>query len=75
MQRLYEYAQHHPFLLTAAVAVAIVVIAYEIREQARAAKALSGPQAVRLMNDGALVIDVRGKDQYDARRCASCALG
>jgi rhodanese-related sulfurtransferase len=66
MQRLIEYAQHHPFLLSAAVALAVVVIAYEIREQARATTALSGPQAVRLMNDGALVIDVRGKDQYES---------
>jgi rhodanese-related sulfurtransferase len=66
MQRLFEYAQHHPFLLGAAVALAVAVIAYEIRERVLAAAALSSPQAVRLMNDGALVIDVRGKDQYES---------
>ena len=46
----------------AAAAVAV----YEIRERLQAFAALTAMQAVRLMNQGALVIDLRGKELYDA---------
>jgi len=45
---------------------AVLVIFYEIRERLQAFAALSSMQAVRLMNQGALVIDLRGKESYDA---------
>ena len=66
MQRLFEYIGHHPYLTTAAVLAAAFVVFYEIRERLQAFAALSAMQAVRLMNQGALVLDLRGKESYDA---------
>jgi rhodanese-related sulfurtransferase len=66
MQRLFEFIGHHPYLATAAVLAAAAVAIYEIRERLQAFAALSAMQAVRLMNQGALIIDLRGKELYDA---------
>jgi rhodanese-related sulfurtransferase len=66
MQRLLEFISHHPYLVAAAVLSAIVVVVYELRARVQAFAALSASQAVRLMNQGALVIDLRSKDSFDA---------
>ena len=66
MQRLLEFIGHHPYFVAAAVLAAIVVVVYELRERVQAFAALSASQAVRLMNQGALVIDLRSKDSFDA---------
>jgi rhodanese-related sulfurtransferase len=66
MQRLIEYIGNHYYLAAAAVAAAVIVIVYELRERVQAFAALSAMQAVRLMNQGALIIDLRAKDLYDA---------
>jgi rhodanese-related sulfurtransferase len=66
MQRLLEFIGHHPYLAAAAVAAALVVVIYELRERVQAFAAVSAMQAVRLMNQGALVIDLRSKELYDA---------
>ncbi len=66
MQRLLEYIGHHPYLAAAAVAAALVVVIYELRERVQAFAAVSAMQAVRLMNQGALVLDLRAKELYDA---------
>jgi rhodanese-related sulfurtransferase len=66
MQQLLEFIGHHPYLAGAAVAAAVIVLVYELRERVQAFAALSATQAVRLMNQGALVIDLRSKELYDA---------
>jgi rhodanese-related sulfurtransferase len=66
MQRLFEFIGHHAYLASGAVLAAAVVAVYEIRERIQAFAALSAMQAVRLMNQGALVIDLRAKEAYDA---------
>ena len=66
MQQLLDYIAHHPFLASAAVLAAMVVLGFELRARVQAFAALSASQAVRLMNQGALVIDLRGKESYDA---------
>lgn len=66
MQQLLEFIGHHPYLSGAAVAAALAVLAYEVRERLQAFAALSSAQAVRLMNQGALVIDLRSKESYEA---------
>ncbi len=65
MQRLFEYIAHHPYLAGGAVFAAVVVAVYEVRERLQAFAALSATQAVRLMNQGALVIDLRDKAEFD----------
>jgi rhodanese-related sulfurtransferase len=66
MQRLFEFIAHHPYLAAAAILAAAAVVFYEIRERLQAFAGLSAMQAVRLMNQGALIIDLRGKELYDA---------
>jgi len=65
MQQLLDYIAHHPFLVSAAALAAIVVLVYELRARIQAFAALSSAQAVRMMNQGALVIDLRSKELYD----------
>jgi rhodanese-related sulfurtransferase len=66
MQRLLEYLGHHPYLAGATLLAAIAVVVFELRARVQAFAALSATQAVRLMNQGALVIDLRSKELYDA---------
>jgi rhodanese-related sulfurtransferase len=66
MQRLLEYLGHHPYLAGATLLVAIAVVVFELRARVHAFAALSAMQAVRLMNQGALVIDLRSKELFDA---------
>jgi rhodanese-related sulfurtransferase len=66
MQRLLEFIGNHYFLASGAILAAVAVAFYEVRERMQAFAALSAMQAVRLMNQGALVIDLRGKESYDA---------
>ena len=66
MQQLLDYIAHHPYLASAAVLAAMVVLAFELRARVQAFAALSASQAVRLMNQGALVIDLRSRQLYDA---------
>jgi rhodanese-related sulfurtransferase len=66
MQRLFEFIGHHYYLAAGAVLAAAAVAFYEIRERIQAFAGLSAMQAVRLMNQGALVIDLRAKQAYDA---------
>jgi rhodanese-related sulfurtransferase len=66
MQRLIEYISQHYFLVIGAAAAALAVTIYEVRERTQAFAGLSAPQAVRLMNQGAVVLDLRPKAAYDA---------
>ena len=66
MQRLVEYLGHHPYLASGAVLAAVVLVVFEVQARIRAFAALSAMQAVRLMNQGALVLDLRAKDSFDA---------
>ncbi len=66
MQRLLEYISHHPYLAGAVVIAAIAVLVAEFRERVSGFAALSAMQAVRLMNQGALMLDLRSKEAFDA---------
>jgi len=48
------------------VLVSILVIAYELRAQSQAKASVSPQDMVRLMNQGALLIDLRPLEQYSA---------
>lgn len=66
MERLFEYANHHPWLAGALVLVSILVIVYEMRVQSEGKASVSPQDMVRLMNQGALLIDLRPLEQYSA---------
>jgi len=66
MDRLLEYMGHHPLLVGAAVVAGLLVLAYEYFLKARDASAVSPQELIQLMNQGALVLDVRGLEDYAA---------
>ncbi len=66
MQRLVEFIGNHPYLASGAVLAAVAVAIYEFQARLQAFAALSAMQAVRLMNQGALVLDLRAKESFDA---------
>jgi len=66
MQRLFEFIAHHPYLASGALLAALAVAVNEVQARLQAFAALSAMQAVRLMNQGALVLDLRSKDSFDA---------
>ena len=66
MERLIEYTNHHPWLVGALVLVSIVVVLYEMRAQSEGRASVSPQDMVRLMNQGALLIDLRPLEQYTA---------
>lgn len=66
MERLIEFAGNHPYLVSAAVFMVVIVIVSEIRARAQGFAAIAPHDAVRLMNQGALVLDVRDAAPYAA---------
>jgi rhodanese-related sulfurtransferase len=64
MDRLLEYISHHPWLAGGAAVAALLVIAYELRARSENFAAVSPQDTVRLMNQGALIIDLRPPDAF-----------
>ena len=66
MERFLEYAVRHPLLFGGTVVLAIAVAAYELSKARSGGQAVGATDAVRLMNQGALLVDVRSKAEFDA---------
>ena len=66
MERLIQYLGNHPWLASAAAAMVAIVIAYEVRARAGNFAAVSPQDAVRIMNHGALVLDIRQPAEFAA---------
>lgn len=64
MSQLLEYASNHPFLSGAAVFVVLLVIANEFRVRAGGSKLVDTATAVRMMNDGSAVVDIRSTERF-----------
>jgi rhodanese-related sulfurtransferase len=64
MDRLLEYFNHHPWLAALAVAAAAAVLAYELRLRAQSYAALPPQEVIRLMNQGATVLDLREQQAF-----------
>jgi rhodanese-related sulfurtransferase len=64
MDRLIQYFTHHPLLAGAAVLALIIVVANEARLRATAFAAISSQELIRLMNQGALVLDIRKAEEF-----------
>jgi rhodanese-related sulfurtransferase len=62
--RLLEYVHNHLLLVSATVTMALVVVAYELRQRANAAASISPASAVQLLNGGAVLLDVRSTNQF-----------
>ncbi len=66
MNRFFEYVVHHPFLVSAAAILAVLAVVIELRHRARGSNAVGPADAVRLANSGALLLDVREPQAYEA---------
>jgi rhodanese-related sulfurtransferase len=66
MSRFVEYTTNHPFLVAAAAILAVLAIVFEFRQRARGSFAVGPQDAVRLVNTGALVVDLRDEKAYEA---------
>jgi rhodanese-related sulfurtransferase len=64
MDRLIDYFTNHPFLAGGLALMALVVIAYEMRRQGQGASAVAPNDAIRMMNEGAVLVDVRPTNQF-----------
>lgn len=70
MDRVLEFVSHHPWLATAtAFAVALIAV-YEMRARAESQSSVSPQELIRLINQGALLLDLRPQDQYQAGHLA-----
>jgi rhodanese-related sulfurtransferase len=66
MERLIQYIGNHPVLSGAAVVVAIAAIVIELRARATSFMAIGPQDVVRLMNQHALVLDLRPAEAFAA---------
>jgi rhodanese-related sulfurtransferase len=66
VNELIQFANHHPLMLGALIASGIAVMFYELRLRAGGVTHVSAADAVRLINKGALVIDVRKPAEFEA---------
>ncbi|HXQ64358.1 MAG TPA: rhodanese-like domain-containing protein [Steroidobacteraceae bacterium] len=70
MQQFLQYADNHRYLVGAAVLIAVLVAINELRARAASFGSIAPGEAVRLMNGGALLIDVRGREEFAAGHIA-----
>ena len=66
MERLLQYIGNHPVLAGSAVLVAVLAVVFETRARAASFAAVGPQDAIRLMNQNALVLDLRPPDQFAA---------
>jgi rhodanese-related sulfurtransferase len=70
MDRLLEYISHHPYLSGLLVLAAIITGIYEWNARKQAYLAISPQDAIRLMNQHALVLDLRPAEAFAAGHLA-----
>ena len=65
MAQLVEFVGNHPFLVTGLLVALAAVTFYELRQRLHGATHVTAADAVRLINKGALVIDVRKPEEFE----------
>jgi len=66
MERLLEYITRHPFLAGGTAVLALAVLAYEASRARSGGQSVGPMDAVRLMNQGALLLDLRSQAEFDS---------
>jgi rhodanese-related sulfurtransferase len=66
MERFLEYAARHPFLVGGTVALACVLAVYEWSRARAGGRSVGPTEAIQLLNQGALVVDVRTRPEFEA---------
>jgi rhodanese-related sulfurtransferase len=66
MERLLEYVANHPVLAGGTLALVLAALAYEASRARSSGESVGPMDAVRLMNQGALLLDVRSQAEFDS---------
>jgi rhodanese-related sulfurtransferase len=66
MDRVLEFVSHHPWLAAATALVAAFIVVYEMRARSESLVSVTPQEVIRLMNQGALLLDLRPQEQYQA---------
>lgn len=66
MDRFFEYVVRHPFLVGGTVLLALLAAAYEFSRARSGGQSVGPTDAVRLLNQGALLVDVRSQAEFDS---------
>ncbi|MEZ5564166.1 MAG: rhodanese-like domain-containing protein [Gammaproteobacteria bacterium] len=64
MNNLLAFATANPYLVTATVLMVVAVVAFELRLRARAGFEVSVAESIRMINNGAAVVDIRDADKF-----------
>jgi rhodanese-related sulfurtransferase len=64
MDRLLDYSINHPLLAGGLVLMTFLVLGYEIRERRALSSAIAPNEAIRLVNSGAVLVDLRSANQF-----------
>ena len=64
MDRLIDYSTNHPFLAGGLLLMTLLVLAFELRQRGAAAAAIAPFEAIRMMNGGAVLVDLRSANQF-----------
>src|SRR5580704_1253292 len=70
MDRVLEYISRHPWLATATAVLVAVIVVYEMRTRSESLISVSSQEVIRLLNQGALLLDLRPPEQYQAGHLA-----
>src|SRR5262249_20147302 len=70
MDRVLEFVSHHPWLAAATAVLVVVIVVYEMRTRSQSLLSVSPQELIRLMNQGALVLDLRPLEQFQAGHLA-----
>ena len=70
MDRFLEYLSNHPWLATAAAVVVALIAEYEMRARSESLVSFTPQELIRLMNEGALLLDLRPPEQYQVGHLA-----
>jgi rhodanese-related sulfurtransferase len=64
MERVLEFISHHPLLAIATGVFMAIIVVYEMRARAESRLSVSPQELVQLMNQGALLLDLRPAEQF-----------
>jgi len=70
MQQFAQYLANHYWLAAAAALMAVLVIVHEFRARTASFGSVSPAEAVRLVNSGAVLVDIRAREAFEAGHIA-----
>lgn len=65
MNTIIEFTGNHPVLVSGLIGSFLLLIFYELKQKAAGLINIDATAAISLMNDGAVVLDLRSKEAFD----------